>query len=213
MNRIRVEQPFVLFAKCTVDYDGRAKSTLELGNYLVTHKSDGTILIQGGTLCTPRNYQPPKAILKMSKNGLVSTYRDEKIVIKIDKILFYKELLNWSSKKVDINKTEAQLSDKILLNIDSILGVSIKESYREFKTPVGIIDILAIDANDVYHIIEVKRGKANLATCSQLNRYCHHFTDIKKNVKDYIASPDISDNALKFSKENFQTYLKVEHSI
>jgi RecB family endonuclease NucS len=213
MNQIRVEQPFTLYAQCTVDYDGRAKSTLELGNYLIIHKSDGTLLIQGGTLCTPRNYQPPKAIMRRIGSKLVSTLKNETITITIDRIHFYKELHNWSAKKIDINKTEAQLRDKILNNIESYLGVKVKETYREFRTPVGNLDILAIDIYDTYHIIEVKRGKANLATCSQLERYCHHFTDLMKNVKDYIASPDISDNALRFSQENYQTYLKVEHSI
>ena len=213
MKQIRVEQPFILYALCTVDYDGRAKSTLELGNYLIIHKSDGTLLIQGGTLCTPRNYQPPKAIMRLSGNKLISKLKEETIVITVERINFYEELKNWSSKKIEINKTEAELQDKIYNNIEEYVKMPVKEVFKEFKTPVGNVDILAIDIHDTYHIIEVKRGKANLATCSQLERYCNHFTDIMKNVKDYIASPDISNNALRFAQENYQTYLKVEHSI
>lgn len=210
---IRVEQSFILYAFCSVKYSGRAKSTLVPGNYLITHKNDGTLKIDGGALCTPLNYQPPGAVMHKIENSLISIRRDEKIIINIKKIHYYQELKNWSTNKIKIKKTEAQLRDKIIDQIDQILKIKTIEVFKEFKTPVGAIDILAIDDNNIYHIIEVKRGKANLATCSQLERYCFYFVDIMKNVKDYIASPDISDNALRYANDNYQTYLKIEHSI
>ena len=151
--------------------------------------------------------------MKKENNKLISKLKNETITITIEKINFYEELKDWSAKKIDIHKTEAELRDRILENIEEHINVPVKEVFKEFKTPVGNIDILAIDIYDTYHIIKVKRGKANLATCSQLERYCNHFTDIMVNVKDYIASPDISDNALRFAKENYQTYLRVQHSI
>jgi RecB family endonuclease NucS len=213
MRKIRVEQSFVLYARCSVEYDGRAKSTLIPGNYLITHKNDGTLRIDGGALCTPLNYQPPGAILQKHGNTLTSLRKGEKIAIEIEKIHSYKELKDWSTNKIDIVKTEKLLRDHIFDNIEEIVGISPVEIFREFKTPVGDIDILAIDAHDTYHVIEVKRGKASLATCSQLERYCNYFIGIMKNVRDYIASPDISANALNYVEENFQTYLKVQHSI
>lgn len=217
MNRIRVEQPFTLYAKCSVDYCGRAKSTLEIGNYLIIHKSDGTLLIQGGTLCTPRNYQPPKTILQRFGNQLISTHKKEKIAITIEKIHFYKELKNWSIKKINITKTERELQNKLaqdlLANQCKEITVKFKEIYTEFPTPVGPIDILGIDVNNVYHVIEVKRGKANLAACSQLERYANYFIEIMKDVKDYIASPEISSNATNYMKATHQTWIKVSHSI
>ena len=208
---IRVEQSFILYANCEVYYDGRAKSHLDKGNYLITHKNDGTLRIDGGSLCTPLNYQPPGAVLYKQGNRLLSNRKDEKILIKVFDIHYYQELKEWSTNKIEITKTEAQLRDKLMENIEEVLGVKAKEIFKEFKTPVGLVDLLVIDEFDTYHVVEVKRGKANLATCSQLERYGYYFISIMKNVRDYIASPDISDNALRFSKENFQSYLKVEH--
>lgn len=211
---IRVEQSFTLYAKCNVIYDGRAKSTLKTGNYLITHKNDGTLRIDGGALCNPLNYQPPGAILRAeNKNQLISTRKKEIITINLEKIHFYKELQDWSTNKIKILKTEAQLRDKIANNIEKYVAAPIKEVTTEFKTPIGDIDILAIDVYDTYHIIEVKRGKASLSTCSQLERYSNYFLDIDKNIRDYIASPDISSNALKYTQDHFQVYLHVEHSI
>lgn len=210
-NKIRVEQSFVLYAYCSVQYDGRAKSFLDPGNYLITHKNDGTLRIDGGALCTPLNYQPPGAILYQNGNQLTSKRKEEIIVIEIFQLHYYQELKNWSTNKIEITKTEAELRDYLIDNIEQTLKIKAKEVFKEFKTPVGLVDILVIDENNTYHVIEVKRGKSNLATCSQLERYAYYFISIMKNVQDYIASPDISTNALKFAQENFQNYLKVEH--
>lgn len=213
MSKIRVEQSFVLYAHCDVAYDGRAKSTLKSGNYLITHKNDGTIRIDGGALCTPLNYQPPGAILTKIGQQLISKRKNEQLIINLKEIHYYQELKNWSVNKINITKTESELRDYIYNNIDIILNIQPVELFKEFKTPVGDVDILAIDKHDTYHVIEVKRGKANLATCSQLERYCNYFADIMKNVRDYIASPMISDNARRYALENHQTYLSIEHSI
>lgn len=213
MDQIRVEQSFVLYARCQVLYDGRANSTLESGNYLITHKNDGTLKIDGGTLCNPLNYQPPGAILLKHGNTLISTRKKETIKIIVDSIHFYRELKDWSTNKIKISKTEAQLRSKIAAKVDNILSIESIEVYEEFKTPVGDIDVLAIDKNNVYHVIEVKRGKASLATCSQLKRYCGYFASVVDNYKGYIASPEISKNALTHAENSEQTYLKVDHSI
>ena len=210
---IRVEQSFVLYATCSVQYNGRAKSTLIPGTYLITHKNDGTLKIDGGSLCNLLNYQPPGALLKLDGKNLISTRKGETIYVDIINIHFYKELKNWSTNKIAIKKTEAQLRDRLAANASKVLNIIPKEIYTEFKTPVGDIDILVIDIYDTYHVIEVKRGKANLSACSQLERYCNYFLDINMNVRDYIISPDISDNALKYANKNFQTYIKAEHSI
>jgi RecB family endonuclease NucS len=213
VKRIRPEQSFSLYASCTVDYDGRARSTLEKGNYLIIHKSDGTLLIHGGTLCTPRNYQPPGAILKTDKNRIISFRKNEIIVITISKILAYDEFKDWSKQRIDITKTEKELRDKIVSQIDKYLKTKVKEVHVEFPTPVGNIDILAIDENNIYHVIEVKRGKASLAACSQLDRYSTYFINIMKDVKDYIASPEVSSNATNHMRTLRQSWIKAVHSI
>ena len=211
MKRIRIEKSFTLYADCQVDYDGRAKSTLNHGNYLIIHKGDGTLLIHGGTLCTPRNYQPPGAILHKKGNKLTSVRKEETIVITIRKIWKYDEIDGWSNNRISITKTEKELQDYIVDNFKNVLGFKPLEIHKEFITPVGNIDILAIDEYNIYHIIEVKRGKASLASCSQLERYSNYFIDIMKNVCDYIASPDASSNAVNYMDEQRQIWLQINH--
>lgn len=212
MDRIRVEQPFILYAFCKIEYDGRAKSSSEFGNHLIIHKTDGTLLIHRNRLCTPLNYQPPKAILKKDKNYLISCRKDETIKIVVDKIVNYTELANWSSKEIKISRTEKELRDYIVDHLEDLLDLQFAEKFIEFETPVGYIDILGIDEHGIYHVIEVKRGKASLASCSQLNRYSQYFLEIGKSVRDYLASPSISKNALRHAKEMKQTWIKVNHN-
>lgn len=211
--KIRPEQPFILYAEARVVYEGRASSTLNSGNYLIIHKKDGTLQILGGELCNPLNYQPPGAKLTKQNNLLISIRKNEKITIFLNKILSYQELPDWSIKKIQISKTEQDLKNQILNNLESILKTKILEIFSEFKTPVGAIDILAIDQHDIYHVIEVKRNKANLAACSQLDRYVEYFIDLHKKVKDYIASPRISSNALAYAQTHYTTWLQIDHSI
>lgn len=213
MEQVRVEQSFIFYAKCRVDYDGRAKSTLEAGNHLIIHKNDGTLLIHGGALCTPLNYQPPGAILYKQGNQLISKRKDETIIITVEKSLSYEELCSWSTKKIEIHQTEKELRDYIAGNIKGVLGFEPVEVHVEFATPVGNVDVLAIDEWGTYHVIEVKRGSASLASCSQLERYSNYFIEIMKNVNDYLASPKISENALRYATEMRQNWVQIDHDV
>lgn len=211
---IKVVYPFILYAKCDVIYVGRASSTLVPGNYLIIHKNDGTIKIEGSELFTPLNYQPPGAMLiwDESKKQLISNRNDEQLIITLYDIFYYKELKHWSNNKIHITKTESELRDKIYEQLNTILGVSIKEAFKEFRTPVGSIDILAVDENEIYHIIEVKRGKPNISACGQLDRYCSYFDKIGQKNYGYIASPKITSNALKYINESSnRKYINVNY--
>lgn len=70
---IDTDKPFALYAECSIIYDGRAYSTLANGRYLIIYKQDGSLLIHGGDLCKPRNYQGPGSILSYIDSKLIST--------------------------------------------------------------------------------------------------------------------------------------------
>lgn len=83
---------------------------------------------------------------------------------------------------------ESHLRDFIAQNIDTIkinekslkLYVDDNETDGiEFRTDVGIIDILAIDENDDYVVFELKLSRGNDATLGQILRYMGW---IKKNL-------------------------------
>lgn len=215
MFNIRAEQSFILYAKCDVKYYGRTKSFLERNNHLIIHKSDGTLIIHGDSLFKPLNYQPPKAMLRVDGNKLISIRNNESIEITIYEIIYYKELSDWSSNKIELYGSENDIKELIVKNINNYINIiGVYEIYREFVIPVGVIDILVINEKR-YHVIEVKRDKAGLNACSQLDRYYNYFESLvgSENVYGYLASQNITANALKYINDNNHKWIKIDNII
>lgn len=206
---INISNQFILYARASIKYSGRAESTLQKGNYLIIRKKDGSLLIHGNTLTTPLNYQPPNATIKANKNKIISKRKDETITITITKIYYYFEPHRWSNHKIEITKTEQTLRKKIINNINKWF-TDIIEIHEEYNTPLGDVDILIITRDMMHHVIEIKRKKCDLSSCSQIKRYCGFFTDEGKQNKGYLMAPEISTSASKYiSKINVQ-FIKVQ---
>jgi RecB family endonuclease NucS len=206
---INVSRPFALFARASIKYSGRAESTLQKGNYLIIRKKDGSLLIHGSKLTTPLNYQPPNAIIEVHNNKIISKRKGETITIIITKIHFYFEPYRWSNHKIEITKTEQTLRKKIINNINTWF-TDIVEIHEEYNTPLGDIDMLIITKDLIHHVIELKRKKCDLSSCSQVKRYCGFFTDEGKNNKGYLMAPDISASATKYIKKINIQFIKVQ---
>ena len=204
---INTNIPFLIYAEASVEYDGRAYSTLDVGNYLVIYKKDGSLLIHGCDLSKPLNYQGPKSKLEYKDNILISRNKKETISIRIQKIHNYVELNDWSSNKIQISKTEQELVEKLCDDIRGYLGISgYVEIYTEYRTDNGPIDVLVKNDGKI-HIIEAKRKKATKNNCVQLKKYQETFGE---DTIGYIAAPDIGDNALEYLEANGGKYIRVD---
>lgn len=208
---IRIDRAFVLFATCSISYNGRASSSLVPGNYLITRKGDGTLLIHGASRFNPLNFQTRGAISRLDGDMLVSTRKNEIIAIKLEKIIHYYELPHWSDNRIVISMTEDELKNSIFDNLEFWLGEKVAEKYMEHPTPYGPIDIFAVGASAVNYVIEVKRAKASLASCAQLERYLGYYKEIKKDAHGWLMSPGISSGALKYCESHNLKWLKVMH--
>jgi RecB family endonuclease NucS len=207
---IRVDRQFSLFARCTVDYHGRARSSLGLGNYLIIRKGDGSLMIHGASKLRPLNYQPSGAVLTNDGNRLISKTKNETIIIIIDQIINYYEYNGWTDNKIDICMTENDLREQIIQNINNIIGENITEITKEFITPYGPVDILAVGSK--YHVIEVKRGKSSIQSCIQLLRYLDYFKEINQPATGWLMSPKITDNAKAYLKKRDCKWVSIQHN-
>jgi len=208
---INLNKPFFLYTICQIQYKGRAKSTLELGKYVILHKSDGSIAVHGASLLKPLNFQPPGAKLTLIDNKLISTRGKETLYIEIIDILHYHEILNWSDNKINITMTEKDLRNKIISNLNEILKINAIKIIIEYQTDYGSVDLVIISDDEIYHVIEIKRGKANISGCTQLARYLHFFNEKGIKTIGYIMSPLISENALKYSQKLNIKWIQVSH--
>jgi len=197
-----------MHCRCIVIYEGRAKSYLKEGDYIIIKKPDGTILIHGASKQTPLNFQCAGANISINKNELISERRREKLTIKIIKIHHYYLINEWSNNEIEIRMTENDLRNHIKENLEELLKEKIIKIEEEYPTKFGPIDLLAIDVNNVYHVIEIKRKKASISACSQVDRY---LSCINENKKGWIMSPSISKNALNYLNEKNINWLEVTH--
>lgn len=207
---IDCNKPFAIYATAEVIYDGRASSKLKIGNYLIIHKNDGSLIIHGCNKVTPINYQSPGAKLSFVNNIIIVNRKRETITITLHKILQYFEFDEWSNNLAIMQKTEKELVNKLANNIHKYFNHSFAEVYTEFITQHGKIDFLGIDEDGIYHVVEVKRIKATLTHCTQLGKYLDALSQDGIKAVGYIAAPNIGDNAIEYLKKRGNYYIKIE---
>lgn len=190
-------EPTVIYAYCSVIYEGRASSILEVGNYLIICKQDGAVMIHGSTLLKPLNFQPPGAEIERTDNKIICRRNKEEIIINIESIHFSQALPGWSNNKIKLVRTEDDLRNKIIADLPYLLGRKIISTEKEHKTEYGPIDILAIDENQENIVIEVKRAKADIKACSQLERYLKVVPG-----EGWLMSPAISSGAHQYCRDH-----------
>lgn len=208
---IDINKQFVLYARCSVEYDGRAYSTLENGLYLIVSKQDGSMMIHGSDLITPRNYIGSNSTSYIIDNKLIFIRKSEKITIFLDEIISLSYLDNWSNNKITIKRTEKELVDRICDNWSLYFDIPFDIIIREFNTDLGPIDIVGYN-DDTFIIIEVKRKRAMTKDVTQLKRYIEAISksDCTKKIVGYLAAPEINSKANKYLTESGLLYLKVD---
>lgn len=210
LSNVDCNSAFILYADCSVIYDGRARSTLERGRYLIIHKSDGALLIHNGAANQPVNYQGSKAKLSVDGDLLISVRKKERLEICVHEVINHTSLTSWSMSEIVIRDTEHDLVKKIEQNWNDVIKIPVGRIEREFSTQYGPIDLAGISDDGTHVIVEVKRGKASLSHCSQLNRYNEHFT--MKHIKCVciLASPQIGKNAHNYLRSHGYTWISVD---
>lgn len=209
MLQIDLTKPFALYFNGLVIYDGRACSELGPGNFLLLYKNDKSVSIHGGTLITPRNYLSRNGRVNVNDNTITFELKKEKIIITISTVHSLTYFDNWAEDKVIISRTEAELVNKLMLQWEKYFG-NAKLVRREHITELGTIDLMGITIDDIYIVVEAKRKKVTINHCTQLLRYVEHFVANGKTVKGYMASPTISDNALKYLHKHKCDWVKVD---
>jgi len=195
-----------MYAKCSVIYEGRASSTLPTGNYLIIYKPDFSLLIHGASQVSPRNYQGPGSELAINGTTIISNNKSEAITIQLDKIHWVQHPNEWSDNNIVLRRSEKELVAKIVSNPSEYLGFTPSKIIVEHRVEIGAVDIYV--EHEGHHIIEVKRGKATISHCVQLLKYMPYFP---MPSFAYIASPGISQKAVKYSKDKGIKWIKVEH--
>ncbi|WP_457613739.1 endonuclease NucS [Methanocaldococcus sp.] len=206
----------ILLSRCSVIYDGRAKSTLNEGDRVVMIKPDGSLLIHKNKKREPVNWQPPGSSIFYkveNKNFIIKSIRKkprEVLEIIAHKIYHACAFRCEDYEELNLTGSEEEMADMIFKN-PKLIEEGFSPLSKEYQIPTGIIDILGKDKNNNWVILELKRRRADLQSVSQLKRYVEYFKNKygEKRVRGILVAPSLTTGALNLLKSENLEFKKI----
>lgn len=195
-----------LFGRCTVEYDGRAASSLGPGNRHVMAKPDGTVLVHTDEGQKPVNWQPPGCTQETRiEDGELELHSrrpspDEELVVRferVDHLAVFETDSDGST--LSVSGTEADLKERILAEPE-LIEPGFRPLATERATPAGAVDVYGEDAEGATVVLELKRRRVGPDAVGQLNRYVEALErDLHAGIeiRGILVAPSITDRARK----------------
>ena len=193
----------ILAGSCTVEYEGRASSSLGPGERIAIFKPDGSALIHRPKDYSPVNWQPPGSLFqtKLERNKLIiSVYRKKdhevlEVTFNNLKMVSIMELRDVS--EFNLYATESDMQQAVLTQ-PSLIEDGFRPISRERPVDPGFIDIMGVDKENTLTLIEIKRVKATKKDALQLKKYMDVIhIDTKRKVRAILVAPSLAEGAQK----------------
>ena len=199
-----------LFGRCTVDYDGRASSTLGLGDRHVMCKPDGSILVHTDEGQQPVNWQPPgctQTVVVEDDRLLLDSERstpEEQLTVAFERVGQASTFAVNDATELSLDGTEEDLRNRVLDEPD-LVEPGFTPLATERGTAAGAIDIFGEDADGRTVAIELKRKRVGPDAVGQLDRYVDALRrDLHDDadVRGILVSPSVTDRARELLERN-----------
>lgn len=193
------------FGQCTVEYDGRAASSLGPGDRHLMLKPDGTALVHTAEGQKPVNWQPPGCTheVRVDDGRLEIRSRrsnpDEELVVRFDRIahLATFDAGESAGTELSVTGTEADLKRRILEE-PGLIEPGFRPLATERETPAGAVDVYGEDAEGAVVVLELKRRRVGPDAVGQLDRYVGALerelhADVE--IRGVLVAPSVTDRA------------------
>ncbi|MGC9117950.1 MAG: endonuclease NucS [Thermoproteus sp.] len=213
INTNRRRGLIAVFCICGGTYRGRAAADLPTGPYLILVKPDGSLLVHGSEKATPLVWNPPgSSNMAVVEGGILvlkslRTRPSESVILKIERV-FEIALFDAGSSSVRLRGTEKDVVDVLVKNPD-IIEPGLKVVGVEVPTEAGHIDILALDKNGEYIVVEVKRDVADHEAVFQLRRYVEAVAKARGRARGILVAADITSSAFHYLREYNLDFVKI----
>ena len=214
-----------VFGRCTVDYEGRASSTLEAGDRHVMLKPDGTVLVHTDEGQQPVNWQPPgceHAVRCESADGadanpaLVLESRrstpEERLLVRFQRVLQVSAFSGTDETDLELSGTEEDLRQRILEE-PAVLEPNFTPLATERETPAGAVDVYGEDAAGRAVVVELKRRRVGPDAVGQLRRYVDALErdlHADADVRGILVAPSVTDRADRLLGEHGLEFVSLE---
>jgi RecB family endonuclease NucS len=162
--------------RCTVEYEGRAASTLGPGDRHVMLKPDGTAMVHTVEGRQPVNWQPPgcehDVDLVDGRLQVRSTRStpEERLVVDFDGVLQVSALSLVDEEDLALSGTHEDLKERVL-DKPGLVEPGFSPLATERETPAGAVDVYGEDEDGRTVVLELKRSRAGPDAVGQLERY------------------------------------------
>ncbi len=186
--------------RCSVDYFGRATSTLPSGKRLVLIKGDNSISIHQNRLVRPTNYIMGARISCELGEGTLKlkaakTKPAERLTITFTGV---HDLRSYEMELTDdlrLSGSERDLNEALMQDL-SMIEPGLKPINQQQHFRKGICDIIAQDKDGNMVVIELKRRQADFDSVTQLQRYMREVENLKGiKARGILLAPGIRKNA------------------
>lgn len=206
-----------IFGRCTVEYDGRAASSLGPGARLLILKPDGTALVHTDENRTPVNWQPPGS----EHRGAVRDGRlrvrserenpDECLDVQFERVHQVSALPVTGGRAVDVHGSEEDLRQRVL-NKPELIEPGFEPGATERETAAGPVDVFGHDAEGRPVVVELKRRRVGPDAAGQLSRYV---AALEREVPDgtairgILVAPSVTDRARELLGERGLSFVSL----
>ena len=187
----------LVFARCTVDYEGRLTAHLPEATRLIMVKSDGCVAIHAdGGAYKPLNWMnAPNKLVEEDDIWRVSNPKGEMLIITLHEI--FSDLSHEMGIDPGLQKdgVEAHLQE-LLADDPSFLLEGLELIKREYPTDSGPVDLLCRTSKGETIAVEIKR-RGEIDGVEQLTRYLDYLNrdPLIKPVRGVFAAQEIRPQA------------------
>jgi RecB family endonuclease NucS len=192
-----------VFGRCTVEYDGRAASSLGPGDRLLVLKPDGSALVHTDEGRTPVNWQPPGcehyASVRDGRLRVRSVRRspDELLDVRFERVTHLAGYDVTDPDDLDLRGSEADLKEHVLDHPERV-EPGFDPLATERETDAGPMDVFGEDADGRPVVVELKRRRVGPDAVGQLRRYVDALgreLGDDAGVRGVLVAPSVTDRA------------------
>lgn len=192
-----------VFGRCTVEYEGRAASSLGPGDRLVILKPDGTALVHTAEQRTPVNWQPPgcehRASVREGRLRIRSarTSPEERLDVHFERVHQLSALAMDSVTGFSLDGSEEDLRQRIL-DDPTLIDPAFEPLATERETAAGAVDVFGRDDDQRSVIVELKRRRVGPSAVGQLKRYVDAVArevGDGSEVRGILVAPSVTERA------------------
>jgi RecB family endonuclease NucS len=189
-----------LFGRCTVEYDGRASSSLGPGDRLLVLKPDGSALVHTDEKRTPVNWQPPgcehRASVRDGRLRIRSTRSSpaETLDVQFERVEQVSAMAVDDEGEFNLRGSEEDLRQH-LLDDPNLLEPGFEPRETERPTDAGPMDVFGVDSEGRAVVVELKRRRVGPSAAGQLKRYVEALERElgDETVRGVLVAPSVTD--------------------